>query len=231
MPEFKFDNALVLSARPLGERTYKVSLLTDALGRHAGVVRGKKMPATAGLFSGRWQARLGEQTGHFYGEETAMPAAPFLEDAARLKCLLCLCGLLDAVLPERHPHPELYGAVMDWIAGLGTADFLMRYVRLELLILSAVGFGLDMSCCAGGGDACDLAYISPKTGRSVSRDKGRRYDDRLLALPAFLWRDAPATPRDIRDGLKLTAYFFIHKGGYKLPKIREQLLDKAALSL
>lgn len=231
MPEFKFDRALILNARALGERTYKVSLLTFESGKQLGVVKAKKAPATAGLFGGRWQARLTEQMGHFYGEESAAPMAPFLEDAARLKCMLSLCGLLDAVLPERHPHPELYDAVMDWVGDLGAEDFLMRYARLELLILSAVGFGLDMSACAGGGDSDDLAYISPKTGRAVSRAQGRPYHDKLLPLPAFLWRNAAATPDDIRAGLKLTAYFFINKGGYKLPPIREQLLDKAPLSL
>src|SRR3546814_3121073 len=70
------------------------------------------------------------------------------------------------------------------------------------------GFGLDLSHCAAGGDADDLAYVSPKSSTAVSRSAGAPYAQRLLPLPAFLTGrdDAPDWP-DILDGLKLTGYF------------------------
>ena len=82
-----------------------------------------------------------------------------------------------------------------------------KYVLFELKLLSALGFGLDTSACAGGGDKNNLAYISPKTGRAVSKEKGAPYRDKLLPLPAFIWKQAPATADDLRKGFALTAHF------------------------
>ena len=35
--------------------------------------------------------------------------------------------------------------------------------------VAELGFGLDLATCAAGGNAADLAYVSPKSGRAVSR--------------------------------------------------------------
>src|SRR5205085_7086139 len=84
--------------------------------------------------------------------------------------------------------------------------------------------------CAVTGASDDLAYVSPRTGRAVSRAAAEPYRDKLLPLPAFLWRDAPAGPSDIVAGLALTRYFLLHhlltpQGG-KLPEARERLAER-----
>ena len=62
--------------------------------------------------------------------------------------------------------------------------------------------------CAATGTRADLVYVSPKSGRAVSRAAGAPYADRLLRLPDFL-RDeqAPAEARDLAGGFALTGYF------------------------
>ena len=45
---------------------------------------------------------------------------------------------------------------------------------------------LDLDECAATGTTADLIYVSPKTGRAVSRAAGEAFHDRLLPLPAFL---------------------------------------------
>ena len=60
------------------------------------------------------------------------------------------------------------------------------FVRWELQLLGELGFGLDLSECAATGTDADLIYVSPRSGRAVSRDAGQPYCDRLLKLPAFL---------------------------------------------
>jgi DNA repair protein RecO (recombination protein O) len=80
-------------------------------------------------------------------------------------------------------------------------------VRWELALLSALGFGLDLAKCAVTGDAEDLAFVSPKTGRAVSRAGGQGYADRLLPLPAFLLGAAESDRGDLLAGLRLTGYF------------------------
>ncbi len=60
------------------------------------------------------------------------------------------------------------------------------YVRLELGLLQELGFGLDLAKCAATGSTDDLAYVSPRTGRAVSRAAAGPYKEKLLPLPGFL---------------------------------------------
>jgi DNA repair protein RecO (recombination protein O) len=53
-----------------------------------------------------------------------------------------------------------------------------------------------------------LIYVSPKSGRAVSRTAGAPYADKMLRLPAFLLdRDALPAGRDLADGFALTGFF------------------------
>jgi len=40
-------------------------------------------------------------------------------------------------------------------------------------LLTALSFGLDLAACAATGVLEDLTYVSPKSGRAVSREAGR----------------------------------------------------------
>ncbi len=96
--------------------------------------------------------------------------------------------------------------------------------------MAGLGFGLDLSRCAATGASDDLAYVSPRSGRAVSRAAGAPYHDKLLPLPGFLWRDTSASRTEIVAGLALTQYFLLHHvlspHGGKLPEARERLADR-----
>ena len=113
MPEFRTNQALVLSARPLGERSYIVSLLTPDHGRHIGVFQKRHPPETGAWVSVRWRARLAEQMGQFYLEEVRPFSVAYLDDKKRLACITCLCRLLDDLLNRIRqnscPCPAFYG--------------------------------------------------------------------------------------------------------------------------
>ena len=224
MPDLSLEKAFVLSARRFGERSWIVSLFSKEHGRMSGLYRHKQAPEPATIVSARWQARLAEQLGRFSLEETKPVAARYLDDKKRLSCLVSLCALLYDFLPENQPFPHLYQVVSDFVEQLDSADFLKAYILLEKELLSEVGFGLDLSGCAGGGNPNDLAYISPKTGRAVSREKGLPYHDKLLPLPRFMWQDVPADEKEIRLGLKLTGFFLEqHSPRHRLPESRRFL--------
>lgn len=207
MPELKTEKGLILSARKLGEKSWILSLFTREYGRILGVYSKKKVPDIGAFVSGRWQARLSEQLGNLYIEETEALSARYLDDQKRLWCLMRLCALLDNLLPERQEFARLFHLVDNFLKGLDEENFMAQYVRFEVDLLSEIGFGLDLSGCAGGGNPDDLAYVSPKTGRAVSREKGEPYREKLLTLPAFLWKEVVPTEQDIQAGLKLTAFF------------------------
>lgn len=223
MPEFTCSNALVLSTKPLGENAYILSLFTPNNGRYLGVLKKKHPPQIGTLCQAIWKARLAEQMGTFYLEEAKAYAPLLLDDMPRLNVLSNLCATLDKALPERQIYAELHAKTLEFLKDLGQENFYMAYIRFELELLSALGFALDMSTCAGGGDRNDLAYISPKTGRAVSREKGRPYHDKLLKLPRFLWQESMANPDDLADGLALTGHFLYEHLGI-LPNARARIL-------
>lgn len=87
--------------------------------------------------------------------------------------------------------------------------WLAEYVRLELALLELAGFGLDLTACAATGATEQLTYVSPKSGRAVSKAAGAPYHDRMLALPAFI-KDGEHVPESfaqVGEGIALTGHF------------------------
>ena len=222
MPEFTSSNAIILSAKPLGENTFIISLFTSENGRHLGVLKRKHPPEIGTLCHVIWKARLTDQLGTFYLEETQAYAPLLLDDMARLNVLSNLCATLDKVLPERQIYSNLHQQVLDFLETIFQPDFYQNYILFEVQLLEALGFALDMSDCAGGGDRNNLAYISPKTGRAISQEKGKPYHDKLLKLPRFFWQKASVSPEDLINGLTLTGYFLQQHLG-SLPTSRTRL--------
>ena len=81
--------------------------------------------------------------------------------------------------------------------------------RFELLILDELGFGLDLSQCAATGVRADLAYVSPRSGRAVSREAGSPWHDKMLILPDFLAAGPirRADPPGLDSAFRLTGFF------------------------
>src|SRR3546814_14032764 len=84
------------------------------------------------------------------------------------------------------PHPACYEGLLALFEALEGEHWAEVYVRWELALLAELGFGLDLSGCAAGGDNDQLAYVSPRSGRAVSLSAGAPYREKLLALPGFL---------------------------------------------
>jgi DNA repair protein RecO (recombination protein O) len=213
------DEAVVLSVRPHGETAAVVELLTRAHGRHTGLVHGGRSRKARPVLqignhvSATWKARLSEHLGHMTLElHKGYAAAAFAEPLA-LAGLSSLCAL-SRLLPERDPHPALYEITLFVLGFMDDASvWPALYVRWEMALLDELGFGLDLEACAATGTRDDLAFVSPKSGRAVSRAAGEPYRDRMLALPAFLTLNRPTganaivTAGDISAGLALTGYF------------------------
>ena len=231
------DDAFVLSARAYGESGLLVQLLAREHGRHAGLVRGgqgrKARPVfeTGNRVEASWSARLAEHLGSWRCELGHGLAALVMEDPRRLACLASAAAVAESALPEREPMPRIFDGfaeLMDALAlGAGWAEI---YVRWEVELLTELGFGLDLATCAVTGGTADLAFVSPKTGRAVSRDAAAPYEAKLLKLPPFLVGDKPAEAADIADGLTLTGYFLdrhvFAPQTRELPPARQRFVDR-----
>jgi DNA repair protein RecO (recombination protein O) len=213
------DDAIVLSARRHGEANAVLSVLTREHGRHLGLVKGgtsrrqRPMLEIGNRLKVTWRARLEEQLGNFTAEPVGAVSALLLDDPLKLAALASACSVADVVLPEREPHEDVYQATAILIVAITgeSAAWPADYVRWELALLTSLGFGLDLSNCAVTGDTENLAFVSPKTGRAVSRAGGQGYVGRLLPLPAFLLgpmvNGAEPDRSDMLAGLRLTGYF------------------------
>jgi DNA repair protein RecO (recombination protein O) len=231
------DDAIVLSSRAHGESGAILELLTRDHGRHAGLVRGgASRRVTPTLQPGNsvhahWRARLEEHLGSFTCELARARAGELMDSRDALAGLNAFCAVIAAAMPEREAHAPVFvsGVVLlDAMLAHDAAHWLPLYIRWEAGLLEALGFGLDLSECAVTGAKNDLIYVSPKTGRAVSRDAAGIYANRLFGLPQFLM-DAAAAPvdGDIAEGLRLTGHFLLERvlrpHGKELPAARLRL--------
>jgi DNA repair protein RecO (recombination protein O) len=210
------DEGIILGTRRHGETSAILEVMTRTHGRHLGLVRGgrsrKQQPV---LQAGNrvdviWRARLDEHLGTFQVEALDLNAARLFDSAAAIYGLQTLAGHLR-LLPERDPHERLYetlGLVIDHLDDPDAAGELV--VRFEIMMLDELGFGLDLTECAATGARSDLAYVSPKSGRAVSRGAGEPWRDKMLVLPAFLLRgvELRADAAAVEDAFRLTSFFF-----------------------
>lgn len=236
------DEAIVCAVLPHGEHGAVVRLLTRSAGLAAGYVRGgrsRKMrpvlqPGNA--VQAELRARVEEQLASLTVELLHSRAGLGMDRLAG-PAVEWLCGLTATTLSEGSAYPQVYpalGGLLDvmehsddprlWMAGL---------VRYEMLLLEQLGFGLDLSECAATGSKGDLAFVSPKSSRAVSRAAGEPYAARLLPLPVFLREGGAASWADINDGLRTTGYFLerdVLNGGKRgdLLAARERLVSRLA---
>lgn len=232
--EWRSDGILI-ALRRHGESAAIVELFTAEHGRHLGVVRGgasRRMAPllqTGAQLDATWKARLSDHIGSYTVELKQSRAAEVLEDRTALAGLSAVCALLSFTLPERAPYPGLYARSLALLDGLGAERWSEAYLRWELALLDEMGFGLDLSACAATGSTQDLAYVSPKTGRAVSRGAAGEWADRLLPLPPVL-RGAAGNTSEVPQALQTTGHFLAHHlapslGDRPLPAARQRYVD------
>ena len=240
------DEAIVCAVLPHGEHGAVVRLFTPSTGLLAAYVRGgrsrKLRPVLqpGKLVQAHLRARVVEQLPGAT-VELLRSRAPLAMDRLAAPAVEWLAGLTAVTLAEGMAYPQLHSALAGLLDVMDHADdprlWAAGLVRYELLLLQQLGFGLDLSECAATGAKDDLAYVSPKSSKAVSRGAGLPYAARLLPLPAFL-RGSGGTPGwdDIADGLRTTGYFLerdlLNQGRRRdMLVARERLVNRIAQKL
>ncbi len=233
---------MILTTRPHGETSVIVDLFTRDHGRHQGVVRGgvsrRMQPVLqpGAQVDAAWRARLEDHVGQFT-IEPLRSRSTLLSDRLGLAAMNAVTGLLAFLLPERDPHPALYDATLGFLDRLAAGQGpLPDYLAWELLLLEEMGYGLDLASCAVTGATEGLAYVSPKSGRAVSRAGAGDWADRLLPLPDCLVGGPVTSAEELTAALATTGYFLEHRLAADLthkplPLARQRFADTAARAL
>ncbi|MFQ1701191.1 DNA repair protein RecO [Loktanella agnita] len=234
------DDAALLATRPFGETSVIIEVFSATHGRHAGVVRGGTSRKVAPVLqpgaqlSVTWKARLESHLGSFAVEPVRSRAAVAMGDRLALAGLNAVCALLAHVLPEREGHPALYDRTIALLDLLGQSDvWPLAYLRWEQALLDEMGFGLDLSACAVRGVNEELIYVSPRSGRAVSRQAAGEWANRMLPLPPVLAGKGDAENSEIVTALGTTGHFIenrlIHSlGDRPMPPARARLIETIA---
>ena len=232
------DTGILLSLRKHGENSAIVEAFTPEHGRHAGVVRGASSRKLGPVLQPgaqldlQWRARLEDHLGSYTVELQRSRAAQAMGSRLALAGLNAVVALLGFCLPEREPHVPLYRRSESLLDLLGQDDLWpLAYLRWEMALLEELGYGLDLSVCAVTGATDGLCYVSPKSGRAVSRNGAGDWGDRLLPLPPVLRGEGPTEDSDIIEALSVTGFFLESKlapaiGTRPLPEARARWIDR-----
>jgi DNA repair protein RecO (recombination protein O) len=231
------EDGILLAMRKHGEASAIIELFTESRGLYAGIVRGGASRKMAPILQpgaqldAQWHARLEDHLGSFTVEPMRSRMDVAFSDRRALAGLSAVTSVLSFVLPEREPHPALYRRTLALLELLDEPEIWpLAYLHWEVALLEDLGFGLDLRSCVVTGERENLIYISPKSGRAVSKRGAGEWADRLLPLPLVLLQKGQAPDFEIIQGLDVTGFFMdVHLARYlgnrPIPSARGRLID------
>jgi len=233
------DNGIIISMRKHGDNSLILNVLTENHGLHSGYIRNKISKKNSFIYqmgnvlSITWTGRLEEHLGYFKCELLYSFSYKFLNNRLALNALNSFCDLHNFLLPEREVYKNLFSKSIKFLEFTDTenTEWVREYIRWEVILLSELGYGLDLSSCAVTGNNNDLHYVSPKTGRAVSTEVAGKWKNKLLNLPSFLVSvdNKTINKKDILDGIKLTSFFlkkYLFTLNLNLPISRDRFINE-----
>ena len=225
MPEWN-DIGIILSAKKYGEKGLIINILTEKHGRYVSWINSYKTKSIlssvqpGNLVKVFWKSRIIEQMGNFKIEEVSSISGKIFDEKLKLQALISLCSLLEKFLPERQNYSEVYHATKAFLDVLiinndvDNKQWIKGYIKWEIGLLSSIGFSLDLKQCAVTGQISNLYYVSPKSGKAVSKEGAGKFAPKLLRLPMFLGGAQDiglSLNEEIIMGLNIATYFFKNK--------------------
>jgi DNA repair protein RecO (recombination protein O) len=162
-----------------------------------------------------YASRLEDGLGSFLNLDLAENnCSRFMLDKLRINCAKSIISIIDDYFLERESFEFLYKKFLEFLQNLGDAriqnqQIIGNYIKLELMILESLGYGIDFSCCVVTNSRVNLAFVSPKSAHAVSIEAGEKYSHKLLKLPNFLLEEKNENIENnqLIDGLKLSGFF------------------------
>lgn len=180
MPVYKAE-AIILHRRALGEADRVITLFTLEHGKVAAVARGvrKTTSRLAGRLEPFTHARLLLAQGRTFDViaqvEVLEGMAPLRADLRRFGQAAVVTELLEAAVPEREAHPDLFRLLVETLGLVARADPEAAAVWFALHLMSLVGFHPAVDRCAvcERGLGASPSWSHPLGGLACSRCAAR----------------------------------------------------------
>ena len=227
------DEGIIIKKTKYRESSLLISFFSLNHGINSGLVKGvlKKDFGTYEIGNKVYiksSFRLDEQLWNCKFELIKNNSVNYFDNKNKLNTLLTICSIIDLSLPKNNPQIKIYNKTIDLIENLLSKDWAVKYIFWELFLLSELGYGLDLEKCVVSGKKENLIYISPKTGKAVSKKEGEKYKNKLFNLPKFLInKNVKPTNDSLKQAISLTGFFidkFLKKNNKKLPFYRKNIL-------
>jgi DNA repair protein RecO (recombination protein O) len=230
------DIGVLLEKKKLGEKSLIVKIFSKNNGLLSGAVNNASSKQVArsinpgNLISFNWQARLVEHLGVFRFELVKPISFKIFSSPLKMHLIQSMLAILTFALPEGVIESNIYDKTVTFIDMLADRDdSLMDYLEFEIDILSELGFKIDITSCAVTNSLDNLYYISPRTGRSVIKEVGDPYREKLFVIPDFFNKRRSINYSEMLHGMSITGYF-LQKNIFNLknapsPKARENLIN------
>jgi DNA repair protein RecO (recombination protein O) len=233
------DKGIIVSIQKYGESSLILNLFTESHGLHAGLIKNSISKKNRNIYQigniciVEWTGRLEDQLGYYKSETENSVSHNIINDSLKINTLMSVTTLLSKLLADRQVHSTLFLETLNLINELNVKGqfWLSKYVKWELILLSELGFGLDLSVCVVTGDKDNLKYVSPKSGRAVSIKGAGKWKNKLFPLPSFLINNNEDTndKHELIKGIKITTFFlnrYVSSLGLKLPDVRDRFTSK-----
>ena len=233
------DRGIIVSIKKYGESSLILNLFTEYHGLHSGLVRNSNSRKNSNIFqignicSVEWTGRLENQLGYYKSETDNSISHNIINNSLKIDLLMSASALINKFLADRQDNSSLFKETLSLINYLNNKEkfWLSKYIKWELILLSELGFGLDLKVCAVTGLKHDLRYVSPKSGRAVSEKGAGKWKNKLFLLPNFITKNNENTvdKNELINAMKITTFFLKRYGfslGLKLPDVRDRFTNK-----
>ena len=214
------DEGLILNIKNYSENSAIIKILSKSHGIYRGFIKNSKSKKfnsiiqISNLVSFEFKNRIEENLGSFTNIDLIeSKISKFIFEKIKLDCIQSLLSIINDLFLERENLSQLFEKLNDFINKISNQkisqnEIIANYIKLEIFILSNLGYGLDLESCVVTNSKIDLAFVSPKSARAVSFNVGKNYANKLLKLPQFLISEhIEPDYLSLLDGLKLTEFF------------------------
>ncbi len=231
------DDAILLSVTQTARRVLLIEVLTRQYGRCQAIITlgaGDKPVLLPGSFLrlGYRAALSGGSTGDGRLLDIKGGIAATSADDIGLSVVSAIKDMCVVFLPMEMPAFQAHNSAEAVLASLiaGDGRWPLHYSLWELALAEELDLVRGLERCRPAYRHGEVAYVSPRSGRVVTRAEAGAFLDRLLQMPSYVFGSGRASPGEVRQGIAMTGRIFqgalAERADYvRLPDSRERLVQ------